>query len=169
MLKLNPNGAQFKGRMSSGFSLIELLIVIAIILIIAAIAIPDLLRARMVANQSSAVESCRTVTSGETIYYTLYNGFAPSLNALGGPAVGVPNALNAQLIDDVLSAGTKSGYNFTYAALNEDSSGNYQDFTLNADPVVSNITGTNHYFTNEPFVIHMNPSAVASASDPPIQ
>jgi type IV pilus assembly protein PilA len=169
MLKLNLDRSRRKGRKSSGFSLIELLIVVAIILIIAAIAIPDLMRARMAANQASGVESCRAVTSAETIYYTLYNGFAPSLAALGGPVAGLPNATNAQLIDDVLSAGTKSGYNFTYSALNVDASGNFQDFTLNADPVLAGITGVNHYFTNEPFVIHVNPSAVASVNDPPIQ
>jgi type IV pilus assembly protein PilA len=153
----------------SGFSLIELLIVIAIILIIAAIAIPNLLRARIAANQASGVESCRTVTSAETMYYTLYNGFAPSLMALGGPVAGSPDATNAQLIDDVLSAGSKSGYNFTYSALDADDSGNYQNFTLNADPMVSGLSGVNHYFTNEPFIIHVNPSGVASASDPPLQ
>lgn len=169
MLKLNPNDTQPKGRTSSGFSLIELLIVVAIILIIAAIAIPDLMRARMAANQASAVESCRTVTSGEAIYYTLYNSFAPSLTALGGPAVGTPSAANAQLIDDVLSAGNKSGYNFTYVALSMDASGNYEDYGFNADPVSPGFTGTNHYFTDEPSVIHVNATGPASVTDPPIQ
>jgi len=169
MLELSPKDKKIKGRTSSGFSLIELLIVIAIILIIAAIAIPDLMRARMSANQASAVESCRTVTSGEAIYYTLYNSFAPSLVALGGPAVGAPSASNAQLIDDVLSAGNKSGYNFTYVALSMDASGNYEDYGLNADPVSPGFTGVNHYFTDEPSTIHWNASASASVTDPPIQ
>lgn len=170
MRKFNPNDARQRGRTNGGFSLIELLIVVAIILIISAIAIPNLVRARMSANQSSAVESCRTITSAEVIYYTEYgNGFAPSLNALGGPAGGSASALNAQLIDDVLSAGNKSGYLFTYSALSPDPSGAFQDYALNADPLAIGITGENHYFTNEPSVIHMNTSATASVSDPPIQ
>jgi len=167
MSKREPNKMS-KGPTNSGFSLIELLIVVAIILIIAAIAIPDLLRARMAANQASAAESCRTVTSGEAIYYTLYSGFAPSLAALGGPAAGTPNATNAQLIDSVLSAGNKSGYVFTYVALNPDATGAFQDYGLNADPVSPGLTGTNHYFTDEPSVIHWNPSAKASVTDPPL-
>ena len=114
MFKLNRNDdRQLKGPTSSGFSLIELLIVVAIILIIAAIAIPNLIRARIAANQASAVESCRTVTSAEVLYNVAYdNGFAPTLDALGGPASGAANATNAQLIDEVLSSGEKSGYMF---------------------------------------------------------
>jgi len=170
MVKLNLNKTNRKRNANSGFSLIELLIVVAIILIIAAIAIPNLIRAKIAANQASAAESCRTITSAEVIYYTAYsNGFAPSLVALGGPAVGSPTAANAQLIDDVLSAGTKSGYVFTYSALKADPTGAYQDYALNADPVNPGYTGVNHYFTDEPSVIHMNISAKASATDPPIQ
>jgi type IV pilus assembly protein PilA len=168
MSERKPNNERVKRHTNCGFSLIELLIVVAIILIIAAIAIPDLMRARIAANQASAVESCRTVTSGEAIYYTLYNGFAPTLVALGGPTTGTPNATNAQLIDSVLSAGNKTGYNFTYVALTPDPSGNFQDYGLNADPVSQGFTGTNHYFTDEPSVIHWNASGVASVTDPPL-
>lgn len=170
MLNLSPKREKIKRATNSGFSLIELLIVVAIILIVAAIAIPSLMRAKIAANQSSAVESCRTVTSAEVIYYTEYNvGFAPSLAALGGTPTGIASAANAQLIDEVLSAGTKSGYAFTYAPASPDPTGAFQDYALNADPLISGVTGTNHYFTNEPSVIHMNTSATASVSDPPIQ
>jgi prepilin-type N-terminal cleavage/methylation domain-containing protein len=103
-----------------GFSLIELLIVVAIILIIAAIAIPNLLRARMAANESSAVASIRTINTGMVTYNSTYpNSFAPSLTALGGaaPAVGTAAPCNAaNLIDQTLGQdpATKSGYVFTY-------------------------------------------------------
>src|SRR3989442_6146401 len=101
---------------ANGLSLIELLIVVGIILIIASIAIPNYLRSRMAANESSAVENLRTITTAQTIYNTTYgNGFSPNMAVLGGvlPA----NCNNAVLIDDVLAImGVRSGYQFSYAA-----------------------------------------------------
>ena len=154
---------------AAGFSLIELLIVVAIILIIAAIAVPGFLRAKIAANQSSAVENCRTITSAEINYDIIYGGFAPSLVALGGPAGGTPNPSNAQMIDDALSTGIRGGYVFSYAPVNQDANGKFQDYGLNADPQLANVTGVNHYFTNEPSVIHWNATAQASVNDAPIQ
>ncbi|MGC1660439.1 MAG: prepilin-type N-terminal cleavage/methylation domain-containing protein [Candidatus Acidiferrales bacterium] len=170
MSKPNIKSARFKQQSGRGFSLIELLIVVAIILIIAAIAIPSLLRAKLAANQSAAVENCRSVTSAQVLYYTSFSqGFAPSLIALGGPAGGAITPANAQLIDDGLSSGVKSGYTFTYVPLAMDSSGNYQDYSLNADPQAVNLTGVNHYFTDEPSVIHWSAIGAASVNDPSIQ
>ncbi len=142
---------------------------VAIILIIAAIAIPSILRARIAANQSAAVENCRTVSIGEINYAVIYGGFSPTLLALGGPATGPATPTNAQIIDDALSSGIHTGYVFTYAPLNVDPSGNFQDYTLNADPQVPIFTGNDHYFTDEPALIHVNHTSTASVNDPPIQ
>src|ERR1035438_8005581 len=103
-----------------GFSLIELLIVVAIILIIASIAIPNLLRARIAANEASAVASIRTINTAMISYNSSYPtvGFATALSNLGGSCTGstVPTSASACLIDATLAGGTKSGYTFKAAA-----------------------------------------------------
>jgi prepilin-type N-terminal cleavage/methylation domain-containing protein len=103
-----------------GFSLIELLIVVAIILIIAAIAIPNLLRSRMAANEASAAGSLRTLSTANVTYSSTYNvGFAPDITSLGPGATPATSAL-ADLIDATLGAAnpsTKSGYRFAYTPL----------------------------------------------------
>ena len=121
-----------------GFSLIELLIVVAIILIIAAIAIPNLLRARIAANEASAAASIRTINTAMISYNSSYPtvGFASNLTALTGTCTGavVPTSTSACLIDTTLAAGTKSGYKFTVAG----TSGGYAAW---ATPVTVNTTG----------------------------
>src|SRR5713226_8983295 len=101
-------------RKQKGFSLIELLIVVAIILIIAAIAIPNLLRARIAANESSAVASIRTLNTAQISYNSAYPtvGFAGSLGALAGTSCAPPTSAGGCLIDTPLASGNKSGYSF---------------------------------------------------------
>ena len=153
-----------------GFSLIELLIVVAIILIIAAIAIPNFMRSRIAANQASAISSCRVIDSAEMTYSMQYGiGFSSTLSNLGPPPSGTPTSTSsAALIDEVLASGAKGGYVFTYAPAAADGNGHYQQFTLNADPSQPGRTGNNYYFSNHTFVIHVNADAPATSSDSPL-
>jgi type IV pilus assembly protein PilA len=150
-----------------GFSLIELLIVVAIILIIAAIAIPNLLRARISANEASAVASCRTMNTASITYNSSYGNYPSALSSLGPSNGATPTSTSADLLDQVLApagggnTAQKSGYNFTYAQTTA-------GYTLNADPVVSNQTGVRHFFTNESGVVRWNSTATAALTDSPL-
>jgi len=160
-----------------GFSLIELLIVVAIILIIAAIAIPNLLRSRIAANQASAVGSLRTLNTAEVTYATTYNtGYTAALGYLGPNAAGqTPVATAAGLIDSVLSGGnatastsSKSGYTFVYTPGATDTSGRINTYGITATPISVGTTGTNFYYTDMSGVIRQNSTAVAGSSDSPL-
>jgi prepilin-type N-terminal cleavage/methylation domain-containing protein len=155
-------------KSSKGFSLIELLIVVAIILIIAAIAIPNLLRSRIAANQASAVGSLRTLNTAEITYSSTYNvGFTQTMSYLGGAASANPASTAAGLIDTVLASGSKSGYAFTYSAGPTDTTGRINTYAFFAVPISSS-TGTNYYFTDQSGVIRQNSTTTAQSSDSPI-
>jgi len=153
-------------RKQKGFSLIELLIVVAIILIIAAIAIPNLLRSRIAANEASAVGSIRTINTSEVTYASTYPnvGFAllPALGGTGGSSAG------AGLVDSVLAAGTKSGYVFAVTTGGATGTGPATTYTVNGDPQNSQ-TGQRHFYSDQSGVIRFNVSAAATATDNPLQ
>ena len=151
-------------RKQKGFSLIELLIVVAIILIIAAIAIPNLLRAKMAANESAAVGAIRTITTAEISYSSAYPnvGYAPSLSALGGVAPCVPSPTAACLIDSLLSSGSKSGYNFTAVGAGGPPASEYYAAGV---PITFNQTGVRSFCAVEDATIRVDPSGAAIASE----
>jgi len=154
---------------SRGFSLIELLIVVAIILIIAAIAIPNFMRSRMAANESASVQNMRNINTANVVYSSTYGiGYASSLATLGPPAgSGEPTAANASLIDEVLATGVKSGYTYSYTP-GSPVNGVVDSFQLTASPVTPGVTGMRYFFTDDSGVIRQNTSAMATVSDTPI-
>jgi type IV pilus assembly protein PilA len=149
-----------------GFSLIELLIVVAIILIIAAIAIPNLLRSKMAAYEASAVGSLRTLNTACITYSTIYGGYPHALSNLG-PATNATSTA-ADLIDSVLASGTKSGYIFVYTPTASDTSGNVLSYSIAAQPVKIGVTGQRDFFTDQSGVIRVNPNGVADANSTPL-
>jgi len=155
-----------------GFSLIELLIVVAIILIIAAIAIPNLLRSRMAANESSAVGSLRTINTAEVTFSTTYPsvGFA-ALGALGGAPATCATTTGATstaacLIDDVLaSTAVKSGYNFTITNLT--GAPVIVTYTATALPTVVGQSGQRGFCTDQSGVIRYNAAGTCAVTTDP--
>jgi len=138
-------------KKQKGFSLIELLIVVAIILIIAAIAIPNLLRSRIAANEASAVGSLRTLNTSEITYNVTYGAFADTFAKLGPYATGgSANATNAGLIDANLanSPNQKSGYQFAIAFTTAGA-----DYEFTAVPITANVTGQRQFCTDPSGVI----------------
>ena len=160
-----------RSNKQKGFSLIELLIVVAIILIIAAIAIPNLLRSKMAANEASAVATLRTYNTAIVSYDTTYNTDpATNLSQLG-PAT-TPSSTAADLVDNLLGSATpnKSGYTFTYAPTAPTGTAtSVTQYTIIAAPQTQNVTGQRQFFTDQSGVIRQTTDGSApSASSTPI-
>jgi prepilin-type N-terminal cleavage/methylation domain-containing protein len=147
----------------SGFSLIELLIVVAIILIIAAIAIPNLLRARIAANESSAVASIRTVNTAMISYDSAYPtvGYSVNLANLGGTSCTPPNSTSACLIDTQLASGSKSGYSFTAAGSGGPPAGSY---SVVAAPLTPNQTGVRYFCSFADAVVRYSTASLTTST-----
>ncbi len=166
-------------RKQKGFSLIELLIVVAIILIIAAIAIPNLLRSRIAANEASAVGSLRTINTAQVTYASTYpaQGFATSLAVLGGTGTSSSSA-GALLLDNVLGSATgggtgsgsssnvKSGYQFCVTASGTQPVPTYSS---NANPVTVDQTGKRYFYSDASGVIRYNTTQQATSTDSSLQ
>lgn len=155
-------------RRQQGFSLIELLIVVAIILVIAAIAIPNLLRSRMAANQASAVGSIRTINTSVVAYATTYQsiGFPATLASLGGPDPCSASSTGSCLIDATVASGTKSGYTFVWTG---DGNTPSVAYSLTGNPVKMGSTGGVGYFSDQTGVIRYKAGGAATAASPSLQ
>jgi type IV pilus assembly protein PilA len=153
-------------RKQKGFSLIELLIVVAIILIIAAIAIPNLLRARIAANESSAVASVRTLNTAQISYNSAYPtvGFANGLGNLAGTSCTPPSSAGACLIDTQLSSGTKSGYNFTLPSSSVTGTP-ASTYNVIATPLAPNQTGVRYFCSFADAVVRTSGATIATCDN----
>ena len=155
-----------------GFSLIELLIVVAIILIIAAIAIPNLLSSRMAANEASAVGSIQAIKTAEYAYFSAYPtvGYAGAIGALGGtgsPCVASSSAaclLDASLVNAIPGTGAKSGYVFLATGIANGGTIN-NAFVSGASPVVAHQTGNRDFCSTDDGVLRSN---MAATGDTPV-
>jgi type IV pilus assembly protein PilA len=167
-------------RKQKGFSLIELLIVVAIILIIAAIAIPNLLRARMAANEASAVGSIRTMNTAAVTYASTWGVQFPTSQAvMGGPTGVIATCALSELIDPTLAAATsaatsKSGYFFTYtgatATVAVGACTGFQTYTLVGVPANIGQTGQRGFFSDQTGVIRFTTDGTApTVASPPLQ
>ena len=161
-------------RKEKGFSLIELLIVVAIILIIAAIAVPNLLRSRMAANESSAASSLRTLGTANVTYSSTWNqGFAGLLAHLGPPAAPPATSAAADLLDSVLSGinpatatPSKSGYKFAYGAplaMPAPATPN-ATFFMDGTPVTPGSSGQSTFCVDQTNVVRKDPAGGAPGS-----
>jgi prepilin-type N-terminal cleavage/methylation domain-containing protein len=154
-------------KKQKGFSLIELLIVVAIILIIAAIAIPNLLRSRMAANEASAVGSIRSINTAAVTYSTTYPaaGYPTVLSELAPAATATSSS--ADLIDSVLAGGTKSGYQFSMTKIGTGTP--VTGYTVGGDPVAPQTSGTRGFYSDQSGVIRYASASGASSADAPLQ
>ena len=149
-----------KRRRTGGFSLIELLIVIAIILIILAVALPKLANARKFAQEMAAVKAVSTIHTAETQYYSQYGQYATSLTQLGPPANGAAGATGAELIDQDLATGEKGGFKFT---LQPTQTG----YAVTASPTQFGTGGSHTYFSDQSMAIHQHSGQEpATVNDP---
>ena len=152
-------------KRQSGFTLIELMIVMAIILIIAAVTIPSLIDAKMRANETSAIASIRAINQMEIAYQAAYGGYADSLANLGGVDPCTKSSTTACLLDQSLAGGEKSGYKFT-AVGNNPAGGMSTGYAVGAAPVVFDRTGKRRFCTTDKNVLRADPNTAGSVVSP---
>ncbi|WP_263385148.1 type II secretion system protein [Granulicella arctica] len=156
----------------AGFTLIELLIVMSVMLILMTLAVPQLLKLRKQANETSAIQSVRTIGQAELQYNSAYpaNGFSCSIATLGGqPNAGAPSAQAAQLIDAALTTGQKAGYTFAIVGCSKVTVNNqdmYTSYTITAVPQSIGKTGDRGFCSDENNTIRFDPAGGTSCTQP---
>ena len=156
-------------NLESGFTLIELLIVMSIMLILMALAVPQMLKLKKHADETSAAQTIRTIGQAETMYNSSYNGYACPLAALGGdPKSGAPSATSAQVLDPVLAAtGQKSGYTFTITCGTKVTINNqdvYNSYEVTGVPQSVGKTGDNGYCSDENNIVKIDPTGATNCT-----
>jgi len=136
-----------------GFTLVEIMIVVAIIVLLAAVSIPGLLRARLNANEAAAVASLKTISWAAQTFRTSSSGYPANLSEL---STTVP-----QYVDAVLGSGIKQGYNFTLI-------GEANSFNVTAEPATQNVTGVRSFFVDTSGVIRSSSNGTADGTSPAI-
>jgi len=142
----------FDRKHRRGFSLIELLIVISIILIIITIAVPKFQHAQMLTRETAAIQAIRAIHTAQVEYYSQYGKYAASLTELGPPASGAPSAAAADVIGNDVAGGEKQGYKYTLTS----TQGGY---IINAVPVAYGTSGSRSFFSDQSMVVHYNDGA----------
>ena len=153
-----------------GFSLIELIIVLAIIMTIAALALPNFTRARIQANESAVVAALRSINTAVVTYESTYQqGFPNTLADLGPPPPGTPpSASAADLVDRHVASGGRSGYTLTFTAADTNGDGRNDSYTVNAAPASPGVSGIKFFYVDQTNVIRYNPTSPAGPGDRPI-
>ena len=169
MMRVNEGQRQSSG--DAGFTLIELLIVMSVMLILMTLAVPQLLKLRKQANETSAIQSVRTIAQSELQYNSAYpaNGFACSLANLGGTPGSAPSAQAAQLLDAALTTGQKAGYTFSITNCNKVNINNQDmvtSFTITAVPQAVGKTGDRGFCSDENNTIRYDPTGATNCTQP---
>jgi type IV pilus assembly protein PilA len=151
-----------------GFSWIEIIIVVVVIVLSAGIVIPNLWKSKTDIDDASAIRSIRTIVLAEKNYAQSYDkGYSSSLATMGMPPDAMPSASRAGFIDSELAAGVKEGYAFNYQPGPVNENGRIQTYTLTVSPTKPGSSGNTYYFVDQTGVIRENTSHVATAADSP--
>jgi len=142
-----------KISLKSAFTLVEIMIVVAIVMVLITLAVPNILRSRVVTNEAAALANLSTITNACQVYYTGKKAYPSSLPDLTEPVSSPP------YIDPVLAAGKKQGYEYIYELVNDD------HFILKANPISGSILKGRYFYTDEGGVLHANSQAQAGPDD----
>jgi len=154
---------------SHGFSWLELIIVIVIIVLTAGILVPNLWKSKTTINETAAVRSIRMIIAAEVTYAQAYGtGYSASLSMLGPPPDAMPNSTLAGYVDGEIAAGLKEGYSFVYTPGARAENGRIQTYTLKVSPAKPGDTGNTYYFVDQTGLIRVNTSHEAGPTDNPI-